>query len=109
MLNGSEPTPGGNNHAPDSERGGPGCGRDLRVMIRNQEQARWERGERFEQELRSRVVGLWGYGGIGRETARLAKAFGMTVHVMTRSGVKPRHNIFAQAGTGDPEGVLPDR
>ena len=78
-------------------------------MIRNQEQARWERGERFEQELRGRVVGLWGYGGIGRETARLAKAFGMTVHVMTRSGVKPRHNIFAQAGTGDPEGVLPDR
>src|SRR5262249_30880787 len=61
--------------------------RDLRVMIRNQEQARWERLDRFEQEVRGGVVGLWGYGGIGRETARLAKAFGMTVHVLTRSPV----------------------
>jgi phosphoglycerate dehydrogenase-like enzyme len=83
--------------------------RDLRTMIRNQERAHWDRGERFEQELRGRVVGLWGYGGIGRETARLAKAFGLTVHAMTRSGVKPRQNTYVQAGTGDPEGVLPDR
>jgi phosphoglycerate dehydrogenase-like enzyme len=83
--------------------------RDLRRMIRNQEETRWERAERFEQEIRGQVVGLWGYGGIGRETARLAKAFGMTVHVMTRSGVRPRLNTYVQPGTGDPEGVLPDR
>ncbi len=83
--------------------------RDLRAMVRNQEQARWERAPRFHQELRGRVVGLWGYGGIGRETARLAKALGMTVHVLTRTGVKPRHNTYVPPGTGDPEGVLPDR
>jgi phosphoglycerate dehydrogenase-like enzyme len=83
--------------------------RDLRAMLRNQEQARWERADRFQEELRGRVVGLWGYGGIGRETARLARALGMTVHVMTRSGVRPRLNTYLQAGTGDPEGVLPDR
>jgi phosphoglycerate dehydrogenase-like enzyme len=83
--------------------------RDLRTMIRNQERSHWDCGERFEQELRGRVLGLWGYGGIGRETARLAKAFGLTIHVMTRSGVKPRQNIYVQAGTGDPDGVLPDR
>ena len=83
--------------------------RDLRGMLRNQEQARWERAERFEQEIRGRVVGLWGYGGIGRATARLARAFGMTVHVLTRSGVKPRHNTYVLPGAGDPEGVLPDR
>jgi phosphoglycerate dehydrogenase-like enzyme len=83
--------------------------RDLRTMIRNQEQARWEKTDRFQQEIRGQVVGLWGYGGIGRETARLAKAFGMIVHVMTRTGVSPRHNTYVQAGTGDPEGVLPDR
>src|SRR5262245_5754481 len=82
--------------------------RDLRRMIRNQEHAQWERTQRFEQEVRGRVVGLWGYGGIGRETARLAKAFGMSVHVMTRSGVRPRLNTYVQPGTGDPEGVLPD-
>ena len=83
--------------------------RDLPRMLRNQEAARWERGERFTREARGRVVGLWGYGGIGRETARLAKAFGMTVHAMTRSGVRPRRNAHAQPGTGDPDGVLPDR
>jgi len=54
-------------------------------------------------------LGLWGYGGIGRETARIAKAFGMTVHVQTRSGVKPRARVFVQPGPGDPEGILPDR
>jgi phosphoglycerate dehydrogenase-like enzyme len=83
--------------------------RDLRGMIRNQEQARWEKTDSFQQEIRGRVVGLWGYGGIGRETARLAKAFGMTVHVMTRSGVTSRLNAYALAGTGDQEGVLPDQ
>jgi phosphoglycerate dehydrogenase-like enzyme len=82
--------------------------RDLRGMIRNQEHAVWDRSDRFAQELRGRVVGLWGYGGIGRETARLAKAFGMTVHVLTRSGVGPR-SYWCPDGTGDPEGILPDR
>jgi phosphoglycerate dehydrogenase-like enzyme len=83
--------------------------RDLRGMIRNQENARWERTVGFQQEIRGRVVGLWGYGGIGRETARLAKAFGMRVHVLTRSGVRARLNAYVEPGTGDAEGVLPDR
>jgi phosphoglycerate dehydrogenase-like enzyme len=83
--------------------------RDLRGMIRRQEQAAWERLDRFQQEIRGRVVGLWGYGGIGRETARLAKAFGMTVHVLVRTGVGPRHDTYVQPGTGDVAGVLPDR
>jgi phosphoglycerate dehydrogenase-like enzyme len=83
--------------------------RDLRAMIRNQEQGRWDRSHGFQQEIRGRVVGLWGYGGIGRETARLAKAFGLTVHAMTRSGVRRRENTYVQPGTGDPKGVLPDR
>jgi phosphoglycerate dehydrogenase-like enzyme len=83
--------------------------RGLRTMLKNQEQARWDRQDCFEEEIRGRVVGLWGYGGIGRETARLARAFGMTVHVMTRTGVRPRHNAYVQPGSGDPDGVLPDR
>jgi phosphoglycerate dehydrogenase-like enzyme len=83
--------------------------RDLRTMIRNQEHGVWDRGERFQQEVRGSVVGLWGYGGIGRETARLAKALGMTVHVMTRSGVRPRLGYYCPEGAGDPEGKLPDR
>lgn len=83
--------------------------RDLRSMLRDQEHAVWRRDARYQQEVRGRVVGLWGYGGIGRETARLARALGMTVHVLTRHGVQPRTHAFTPAGTGDPEGTLPHR
>jgi len=83
--------------------------RDLRGMIRNQELGVWDRDIRFQRELRGLTVGFWGYGGIGRETARLAKALGMRVHVLSRSGVKERTNVYRVSGTGDLEGKLPDR
>lgn len=83
--------------------------RDLRAMLRNQEHGVWMRSERFQQELRGSVVGLWGYGGIGRATAALAKALGMTVHVLTRHGVGSRPHCFCLPGAGDPDGRLPDR
>jgi phosphoglycerate dehydrogenase-like enzyme len=83
--------------------------RDLRGMIRHQEHGVWDRSPRFQQEVRGKVVGLWGYGGIGRETARLAKVFGLTVHVLSRRGVGPRRDAYTPAGTGDPDGTLPDR
>jgi phosphoglycerate dehydrogenase-like enzyme len=84
--------------------------RDVRQMIRHQDGAVWDRSAIFQRELRGLTVGLWGYGGIGRETARLAKQLGMRVHVLTRSGqVAPRGDIFTVPGTGDPDGGLPDR
>lgn len=83
--------------------------RDLRGMIRRQERGQWERADIFQQEVRGKTVGLWGYGGIGRETARVAKALGMTIHVLSRHGVRPRHGDFMARGTGDQVGMLPDR
>ncbi|MFO0918365.1 MAG: D-2-hydroxyacid dehydrogenase [Planctomycetaceae bacterium] len=83
--------------------------RDLRRMIRNQEHGVWEKIPRFANEIHGRVVGLWGYGGIGRETARLAKTLGMTIHAYARRGIQPRDGTFAAPGTGDPGGQLPDR
>lgn len=83
--------------------------RDLRGMISNQQRGIWDRSRRFQHEIRGLVVGIWGYGGIGRETARLAKAMGMRVHVLTRSGVRPRTDVYGVPGTGDPAGVLPDQ
>ncbi len=83
--------------------------RDLRSLIRNQESHIWDRSVRFQKEIRGSVVGIWGYGGIGRETARLAKAIGLIVYVLTRNGVKERENIYCVPGTGDSDGILPDR
>ena len=82
--------------------------RDLRSLIRNQETKLWNRSAQFQNEIRDNVVGIWGYGGIGRETARLAKALGMKLRVLTRSGVRKRENVYCVPGTGDPEGILPD-
>ena len=83
--------------------------RNLRGMIRNQDAGIWDRGAEFQVEIRGKTVGFWGYGGIGRESARMAKALGLTVHVLSRDGVRPRENIYVVPGTGDPQGTLPDR
>ncbi|HEY2574058.1 MAG TPA: NAD(P)-dependent oxidoreductase, partial [Verrucomicrobiaceae bacterium] len=82
--------------------------RDVRGMMRHQDQGIWDRNERFCGEIRGRVLGIWGYGGIGRETARLAKALGLTVHVMARRKPGRRDDSYVVAGTGDPDGSLPD-
>jgi phosphoglycerate dehydrogenase-like enzyme len=83
--------------------------RDLRGMIRHQDQGIWDRDARFQREIRGQVVGFWGYGGLARETARVCQRLGLRVHVLTRQGVKPRVGIYRVPGTGDPEGILPDR
>ena len=83
--------------------------RDLRQMVRSQEAGQWMRETRFQSEIRGATVGLWGYGGLARQTTRLCQAMGQTVWVLTRDGVKPRQNTFVVPGTGDIDGVLPDR
>jgi phosphoglycerate dehydrogenase-like enzyme len=83
--------------------------RDLRGMIRNQERGHWDRSARFQREIRGGVVGVGGYGGIGRETARLSKTMGLRIHVLSRQGVQPRENVYRVPGTGDPAGTLPDQ
>ncbi len=83
--------------------------RDVRGMLHNQDSKIWDRSSRFQREIRGSVVGIWGYGGIGRETARLAKAMGMKVYVLGRSAPKPRLNVYNVPGTGDTLGNLPDK
>jgi phosphoglycerate dehydrogenase-like enzyme len=51
--------------------------KDLRRLVRSQEQGKWEPFDNLE--VRGKVLGVVGYGGIGREAARLAHAVGMKV------------------------------
>ena len=62
-----------------------------------------------QRELRGSTLGIIGYGGIGRELARLTKAMGLRVWVMNRTAIGPTPNRFTPADTGDPHGVLPDQ
>ncbi len=63
--------------------------KDLRRLIRQQAAARWEQ---FDVAfLRDQTLGVIGYGGIGREAARLAHALGMKV-VALRRRVPPPEN-----------------
>jgi phosphoglycerate dehydrogenase-like enzyme len=54
----------------------------LRRLIRNQQAGEWKQ---FDIELlRGQVLGVVGYGDIGRESAKLARAFGMKVVAVRR-------------------------
>ncbi len=68
---------------------------------------RW--GRYLPHELRGATLGLVGYGSIGREVARLASHFGMTILAVKRD---PRHltdDTFLIPGTGDPLAEIPER
>ena len=60
-------------------------------------------------ELRGQTLGIVGYGSIGRELARLAKGFGMTILVTKRDARHIEDLGYALPGTGDPKGTLPNR
>jgi phosphoglycerate dehydrogenase-like enzyme len=83
--------------------------RDLPGMVRNQQRRIWDREARFQAEIRGARLGIWGYGGIGRETARLAKCLGLEVWALNRAHPGRRDELYVVPGTGDPEGTLPDR
>jgi phosphoglycerate dehydrogenase-like enzyme len=60
-------------------------------------------------EIRGATLGIIGYGSIGRELARMAKAaFAMRVIACKRDPAQRRDAGYTLPGTGDPDGVLPD-
>lgn len=81
-------------------------------LVRLQERAEWPKHRwslLLGSELHGKTLGIVGYGGIGREVARIAHyGFQMRVLAMTygEQSVRPRYN---ELGVGDPEGKIPER
>ncbi|MBN1139943.1 MAG: D-2-hydroxyacid dehydrogenase [Anaerolineae bacterium] len=81
------------------------------LWTRCQREGRWpsDRWNLFARpELRGSTLGVVGYGSIGREVGRLAKAFGMRVLAARRSTGRADQG-YAVDGTGDPDGTIPER
>jgi len=66
-----------------------------------------EFGPGYTRELRGMTVGILGYGHIGRETARMAHAFGSKIVALTRSGKPATIGGYILPDTGDIDGTLP--
>jgi phosphoglycerate dehydrogenase-like enzyme len=63
-------------------------------------QGRWD--ALLGAELRGRTIGIIGYGSIGREIGRIAKAFGMNVLASKRSPQRREDGGWVVPGAGDP-------
>lgn len=84
-------------------------GHRLPELVQFQNRAEWprEHWDHFRpQELRSSVVGIVGYGSIGREIARLLRAFGAMVLAAKYDVMHPEDHGYTVAGLGDPNGDL---
>ncbi len=63
----------------------------------------------LSDELRDKTIGIIGYGSIGREVARLARAFGMRVFATKRHVDVNTDKGYKLPEVGDPEGILVER
>jgi phosphoglycerate dehydrogenase-like enzyme len=69
-----------------------------------------EKWRRFApRELRNATVGVVGYGSVGREVARLCRAYGARVLAVKRNVTSPEDGGYRIEGVGDPEGLIPAR
>lgn len=77
--------------------------RKIHTYVKNQQTKTWEHAN-LKSEIHEKTIGIIGVGAIGKETARIAKAFGMTVLGVRRSG-KPE-DFVDQMYTTDQLSIL---
>ncbi|RTE77633.1 hypothetical protein BHE90_007880 [Fusarium euwallaceae] len=81
-----------------------------------QKEGRWKLkpgNPAISEDVVGKRIGILGYGSIGRQTARVAKALGMDVYAYTLSPKTTpesrRDDSYAPRGLGDPDGSLPSK
>lgn len=68
-----------------------------------------DQGSFVGRRLRGQTLVILGYGGIGREIGRLADAHGMRVLAVKARPQERIDTAYRLPGTGDPEGLIPER
>lgn len=83
----------------------------IRKMLAYQQRTEWAK-DRWEEftgpELNGSTLGIIGYGAIGRELARLARALHMRIVAVNRTGERTPQRTYAEPGIGDPTAAYPD-
>ena len=80
--------------------------RNIHTYIKNQEKKKWD-GADIKLEMHGKTVGVIGVGAIGKETAKIAKAFEMKVIGIRHSG-KPENYVDEMYTTDKLNAVLPE-
>ncbi|MCD7034083.1 D-2-hydroxyacid dehydrogenase [Metabacillus sp. GX 13764] len=70
-----------------------GLTRKIQAYVKNQEKKEWHHSN-LKLEIHNKTIGILGFGAIGKETAKIAKAFGMKVLGLRHSG---KEDEFADA------------
>lgn len=82
-----------------------GFTRKLHTYVKNQQAKVWHHGD-IKQEIHKKTIGIIGVGAIGKETAKIAKAFGMKVLGVRHSG-KDAENVDRMYRSDELNQVLP--
>ncbi|WP_338448702.1 D-2-hydroxyacid dehydrogenase [Niallia oryzisoli] len=82
-----------------------GLTRKIHTYVRNQQAKIWHHSN-MKLEIHEKTIGIIGVGAIGKETAKIAKAFGMKVLGVRHSG-KPAENVDEMYKPDQLEELLP--
>ncbi|UZJ79623.1 D-2-hydroxyacid dehydrogenase [Fictibacillus sp. KU28468] len=83
-----------------------GMTRKIHTYVRNQQSKTWDHSN-LKLEIHGKTIGILGTGAIGKETAKIAKAFGMRVLGMRHSG-KPEEYIDKMYTSDKLHDLLPE-
>jgi phosphoglycerate dehydrogenase-like enzyme len=83
-----------------------GLTRKIHTYVRNQQEKKWHHSG-INLEMHEKTIGIIGIGAIGKETAKIAKAFGMRVIGVRHSG-KHQEYVDEMYTTNQLEMVLPN-